>query len=182
MIVNPGTGLTRQVKTSSEGYYTFPLLPPANYTVTVRREGFSPVELKNVILNVNDQRSLQIQLKVGSVSQSVTVTENASLIQESSAVGTVIDRQFVGNLPLNGRSFQSLILLTPGVTVASAGTNDYGQFSVNGQRASTNYFTVDGVSANIGISNCSVRRHEWGAGRVVPGTERLWRHQQPGFG
>jgi hypothetical protein len=152
-LFNPATGLRRQVTTNKDGSFIFPLLPPATYTITAQHDGFSAMQMDNIILNVNDQRIIQITLKVGQVSTAITVTEESPLINNSAAVSTVINRQFVGNLPLNGRSFQSLILLTPGVTVTSANTGDYGQFSVNGQRASTNYFTVDGVSANIGISN-----------------------------
>src|SRR5258708_5263465 len=71
---------------------------------------------------------------------------------ESAAVSTVVDRQFAENIPLNGRSFQSLIQLTPGVVLTANNGSDTGQFSINGQRANSNYWTVDGVSANIGIS------------------------------
>jgi hypothetical protein len=71
---------------------------------------------------------------------------------ESGTVSTVINRTFVENVPLNGRSFQTLIQLTPGVVVTPSTFNDQGQFSVNGQRADANYFTVDGVSANFGVT------------------------------
>ena len=71
---------------------------------------------------------------------------------ESGTVSTVIDHTFVENLPLNGRSFQTLIMLTPGVVVTATAFDDQGQFSVNGQRADANYFTVDGVSANFGVT------------------------------
>jgi hypothetical protein len=64
----------------------------------------------------------------------------------------VTDRTFVENLPLNGRSLQTLIMLTPGVVVTATAFDDQGQFSVNGQRADANYFTVDGVSANFGVT------------------------------
>jgi hypothetical protein len=67
-------------------------------------------------------------------------------------VSTIVDRQFAENMPLNGRSFQSLIQLTPGVVLTANNGVDTGQFSVNGQRPNANYWTVDGVSANIGIS------------------------------
>jgi len=151
-LTNPATGLKREMKTNTEGYFTFALLPPGRYTVRAERSGFSPLQIPEVTLNVGDQRAIQIQLKVGKVDETVTV-DGASLINESPAVGTVIDRQFVGNLPLNGRSFQSLILLTPGVTVVPSSDVTPGQFSVNGQRSNANYFTVDGVSANLGVSN-----------------------------
>ena len=74
---------------------------------------------------------------------------------ESAAVSTVVDRQFAENLPLNGRSFQTLIQLTPGVVLTTSSYASDGQFSVNGQRADSNYWMVDGVSANIGVSSSS---------------------------
>ncbi len=148
-VENIGTGLKRQTTTSTEGNFTVPLLPPGTYTVRAQREGFSPVQVSSVVLNVGDQKALQIQLKAGNISEMVQIVNEAPLIDTSPAVGTVIDRQFVENLPLNGRSFQSLILLTPGVVVAG-GLGRPGQFSVNGQRSNANYFTVDGVTANNG--------------------------------
>jgi hypothetical protein len=88
------------------------------------------------------------------VSETVIVNAGDALnINTTDAtVSTVVDRQFAENLPLNGRSFQSLIQLTPGVVLTVNNGFDTGQFSVNGQRASSNYWVVDGVSANIGIS------------------------------
>jgi len=149
--INVNTNARRQTKTSETGDFTFPLLQPSVYLIRVERDGFAPVEVKGVALNVGDQRALQIQLKIGAVGETVTVQAESS-IQESAAVGTVVDRQFVANLPLNGRSFQALIALTPGVVQTKASGSTPGQFSVNGQRADANYFTVDGVSANIGHS------------------------------
>jgi hypothetical protein len=146
-VTNADTGLRREAVTDSQGYFVVPLLPPGRYNVAAKRQGFSTLEVNNVVLNVNDQRALKIQLKVGQISESVIV-EGASLIQtESATVRTVIDRQFVENLPLNGRSFSTLIELTPGTVLAK----EEGQFSVNGQRTDANYFTVDGVGANVAI-------------------------------
>jgi hypothetical protein len=152
-VTNAATGMKRQATTSGAGTFTIPLLPPSTYTVLVENQGFTPAEIRDVVLNVNDNVSLNIELKVGQVGATVDVKSDASLINESPAVGTVVDRQFVSNIPLNGRSFQSLITLTPGVVLTRAGASNFnpeqGQFSVNGQRANSNYFTVDGVSANI---------------------------------
>lgn len=150
--VNDATNLVRKTTTSADGFFTFPLLPPGVYTLNVERDGFVPVGKRDLILNVGDQRSLLIQLRVSGVAAEVNVTSNASLLNESPSVGTVINREFVENLPLNGRSFQSLINLTPGIVQTAADEfGGGGQFSVNGQRANANYFTVDGVGANIGI-------------------------------
>jgi hypothetical protein len=151
-ITNVGTALQRRAKTNGDGYFTIPLLPPGTYSLRAEREGFAPVETRNIILNVNDQRAMHIQLKVGAIGTTVNVVNEASLIDESPAVATVVDRQFVANLPLNGRSFQSLISLSPGAVLTKATDSEPGQFSVNGQRANANYFTVDGVSANVGVA------------------------------
>src|SRR6202035_4948822 len=104
--------------------------------------------------NVQDHLEQNFKLAVGSVSESITVEGGAPLVDtESAAVSTVVDRQFAENLPLNGRSFQTLIQLTPGVVLTTSNFGDSGQFSVNGQRAASNYWMVDGVSANIGMGS-----------------------------
>jgi Carboxypeptidase regulatory-like domain/TonB-dependent Receptor Plug Domain len=150
--INTGTAMQRDTTTDDRGNYVFVLLPPGTYIVRVQAQGFATVENSNVILNVGDQKSLRIQLKAGNISEMVKVTGDAPLINESPAVGTTVDRQFVENLPMNGRSFQSLFRLTPGVAITKTADNgEQGQFSVNGQRPDSNYFTVDGVSANIGV-------------------------------
>jgi len=149
-IVNPSTGFSREATTNDSGVYTFPSLAPGSYTLTVRSTGFASVEIKDVVLNVNDRRSFEIHLKVGQIGELVQVTAEPSLVDESPAVANTIDRTFVENLPLNGRSFQSLISLSPGIVVAAASITDQGQFNVNGQRSSSNGFYVDGVSANFG--------------------------------
>jgi len=150
-VENLGAGLKRQTTSNSEGYFVVPLLPPGIYNVRAERDGFATTDTREITLNVGDQRALLIRLRIGSVSATINVADKAAPVNESAAVGTVIDRQFVGNLPLNGRSFQSLIALTPGVVFTKANNSEPGQFSVNGQRANANYFTVDGVSANVGI-------------------------------
>ena len=151
-VTNASTGLKRQATTSGAGTFTIPLLPPSTYTVLVENQGFTSAEIRGVVLNVNDNVSLNIELKVGSVGATVDVKSDARIVNESPAVATTVDRQFVENIPLNGRSFQSLITLTPGVVLTKTTFNEQGQFNVNGQRANANYFMVDGVSANAGVS------------------------------
>ena len=109
-----------------------------------------------MILHVQDALEIDFEMTLGAASETVTVEAGAPLVNtESATVSTVIDRTFVENLPLNGRSFQTLIMLTPGVVVTATAFDDQGQFSVNGQRADANYFTVDGVSANFGVTGHS---------------------------
>ena len=102
--------------------------------------------------------AINFTLPVGALSEIVTVEGGAPLVNtESASVSTVVDRQFAENLPMNGRTFQTLIELTPGVVTTASNLEDGGQFNVNGQRANTNYWTVDGVGANVGISTYSTR-------------------------
>jgi Carboxypeptidase regulatory-like domain/TonB dependent receptor/TonB-dependent Receptor Plug Domain len=148
-VTNTGTGLQRLTTSNSDGLFTLPLLPPGNYTVEVRCEGFSPAEIRNLVLEVGDQITRRIRLKVSGIGESIIITSGEGIVRESASVGVVVNRQFVENLPLNGRSFQSLIELTPGVVPTVTAGSEQGQFSVNGQRANANYFMVDGVSANV---------------------------------
>src|SRR4029077_492325 len=119
----------------------------------IEKPGFKKLIKPDVILHVQDALEIDFEMTLGAASDTVTVEAGAPLVNtESGTVNTVIDRTFVENLPLNGRSFQTLIMLTPGVVVTVTGFQDQGQFSVNGQRADANYFTVDGVSANFGVT------------------------------
>ncbi len=153
-VLNAGTSLQREVSSNDQGDFVVPVLSPGTYQVRARRDGFAQLEIPNVVLNVGDQKALQSPLKAGDVNATVTVDSSAEAIRTDGSVGTVVDRQFVANMPLNGRSLQSLISLTPGTvfTPVTGGSNGGGQFSVNGQRANANYFTIDGVSANYGVS------------------------------
>ncbi len=155
-VQNDATSHKREVTSNSSGAFAVPLLPPGNYTLTALRDGFAPVKLTNIVLNVNDERSLRIQLKPGNISETVNVTSEGPLLNnESPAVGTVVNQQVIENMPLNGRSFQSLIALVPGIVFTNSTPMSPGQFSVNGQRTNANYFSVDGVSGNIGAGAMS---------------------------
>jgi hypothetical protein len=174
-VLNPATSLERRATAAADGHFVVPLLSPGTYTVKAEHQGFAVCEIRNVILNVGDDKLLQIQLKAGAISETVQVTGEAGLINESPATGTLVDRQFVENMPLNGRSLQSLIALTPGVVFLKVDTNPIaqGQFSVNGQRPDANYFTVDGVSANYHISTGSGSFAGESAAGSLPGLTAL---------
>ena len=147
------TGIVTTSVTNRMGLYVFTELEPGHYRLVVRKQGFKEAVVDNLLLVVQDRREQNFALPVGSVSETVTVNAGTPMINtQDASVSTVVDRQFAENLPLNGRSFQTLIDLTPGVVVTSSNGADTGQFSVNGQRAVSNYWTVDGVSANVGSS------------------------------
>jgi hypothetical protein len=152
VLLNVDTALKRETTTTDRGYFSVPLLPPGRYTLRAQLNGFGPIQMDNIVLNVNDQVAVSIRMKVAPIGEEVTVIAEPSRINTSPAVATIIDRGFVSNLPLNGRSFQSLIAMVPGVVQTKASADNPGQFSINGQRANANYFTVDGVSANIGTT------------------------------
>jgi hypothetical protein len=120
----------------------------------VRKDGFANVSVDNVLLNVGDDKTLEVTLQIGAQSETVSVNGDQSTINTTDgSVSTVIGRQFVANIPLNGRSFQDLISMTPGVVTQSPQTTNTspgsgGDFSINGQRTESNYYMVDGVSAN----------------------------------
>ncbi|MGA3264530.1 MAG: TonB-dependent receptor, partial [Terracidiphilus sp.] len=151
-IGNIDTGVTQTTKTTGDGFYSLTGLMPGRYSMTVRKQQFKTVSVVGITLNVQDNLSRDIVLPVGPATESVTVDGNALVLDTTdAAVSTVIDSTFVENMPLNGRSFQTLIMLTPGVVLTQTSASDQGQFSVDGERADGNYFTIDGVSANIGI-------------------------------
>ena len=107
----------------------------------------------DVALHVQDALEIDLEMALSDTSETITVKAGAPLVNaESATVSTVVEHGLVENPPLNGRSFQTLILLTPGVVANVTSFQDQGQFSVNGQHADANYFTVDGVSANFGVT------------------------------
>lgn len=148
-LTNRETKVSTEVKTNATGTYTFSTVAPGPYQLTVQAQGFSQQVIERLVLHVQDRVSQDVALQVGSAAQSVTVTtEMVPLNTQDASVGTVVERQQIENTPLNGRTFQGLITLAPGVASVSGGQNNPGQFVVNGQRTDTSYFTVDGVSAN----------------------------------
>jgi hypothetical protein len=156
IVVNEATRVQYSTKTNAEGIYVVPSLPPGPYRIQIAKIGFKTIIKPNIILHVQDALGINFTLPIGAASEVITVQGGAPLIDtESGTVSTVIDRNFVGNLPLNGRSFNTLLQLTPGVVIApsSAAGGQPGQFSVAGQRTDANNFTVDGVSANFGVNS-----------------------------
>jgi len=150
-VENPETGATRVVSSNAQGEYSVPALLPGRHNISVEANGFQTLHQNGVVLEVDQRARLDFALTIGSTAESMTVEGNAPPLNTSDAsVSTVIGNRFVENLPLNGRSFSSLIDLTPGVVLVPSNNFDQGQFSVNGQRPDANYFLVDGVSANLG--------------------------------
>lgn len=182
-IKNVETNQSATVKTNQDGLYNIPSLRPGHYLISARKPGFKTVTVTQLDLNVQDNVVRNFALQVGSIAETVTVTADQNNINTTDgSVGTVVDQSYVQNMPLNGRSFQDLILLTPGVVTQTpqaqapsvggfTGLGQTGEFSVNGQRAESNYYTVDGVSANVGAATGQVMEQSAGSsGSVAAGT------------
>jgi hypothetical protein len=150
VFTNVNTGIASTTTTNGQGVYSLPALQPGIYRANLTKEGFKSVVKPDIELHTQDQVSLNFSLELGSVSETVTVSANAEhMATDNPAVGMLVTRDFVENLPLNGRSFQDLIALAPGTVSESGGS---GFFSINGQRMDSNYYTVDGVASNLSPS------------------------------
>jgi hypothetical protein len=151
--INEDTGFRRIAYSRSDGGYTVASLEPGVYKITVRKAGFRTLMRFGVKIEVSQPARLDFTLPVGSMQEAITVEGAAPLLNsEDGSVGTLVARDEIENLPLNGRGLISLIDLAPGTIVTPATRGEAGQFTVNGQRPNTHYFMVDGVSANNGVS------------------------------
>jgi hypothetical protein len=152
-VVNDETGFRRTALSRADGGYVVASLQPGLYKITVRKEGFRTVVQLGVKLDVAQPARVDFALPLGSMQETITVQGSRTpLHAEDASVGTLVTHDFVEKLPLNGRGLLSLLELAPGTVVTPATRGEAGQFTANGQRPNTNYFTVDGVSVNSGVS------------------------------
>jgi Carboxypeptidase regulatory-like domain len=184
-VISLETGTRSSTRTNREGLFTVGNLLPNTYRIEVSKPGFKTVIKPDVILHVQDVVAVNFTLPVGAAAESITVEAGAPMINTTNAsVSTVIDQTYVKNMPLNGRSLQDLILLTPGIVTqssqsvlsnlaGSAGLGLTGEFSVNGQRAESNNYTVDGASANLGATPGVFMISAAGASGSLPGATAL---------
>ena len=162
-VTDQGTGVTRKVSTDGGGHYIVTQLPPAVYTISVASKQFATERRTGVELQVNQNATLDFKLSVSGVNQVVEVTGAPPALDATSAtIGTVIGHQQVVDLPLDGRQFTQLVLLTPGaapvegpqqasktITLGAGGISP----ATNGQRPQQNNFTMDGVLNNSIYTN-----------------------------
>ena len=155
VILNEETGIARAVETDAEGRYSAPSLGLGNYRVTGTHEGFQTEIRNGIVLTVGREAVVDLMLTVGAVSQALEVTGEAPLVETSTAsLGSLVDDHTIRALPLNGRSYDQLALLQPGVTLTSPGQTSGApfpagtgkRFSVGGQRPNTNNFLLDGTN------------------------------------
>jgi hypothetical protein len=155
-ITNTETNISLRSETNDQGLYTVPGIKPGPYSITVERSGFKKFVRSGITLQVNQTARIDVSLQVGELSTVVEVTGDAALLEtENSSRGSVIDQKKIVDLPLNGRDYNQLALLSPGVlpgTPRLASVNFKGVLNVNGNRTFNNVFLLDGVD-NISYSN-----------------------------
>jgi hypothetical protein len=154
-IVNSSTGFTRTAKTGSDGGYTFVEVLPGTYTLTVEATGFKKYEQAGVVLQVELPATVNVQMKVGSTSEVVSVTAEAQALNTTDAsLGNTMGTNEIENLPLDHENTVLLLSLQPGVTLPSDNDSyatsiyDSRAGMVNGERSDQNNITLDGVSNN----------------------------------
>jgi outer membrane receptor protein involved in Fe transport len=158
-VKNVNTGLARTVTTSEDGTYSVPELPIGTYSVTVEKTGFKQGLVTGIRVEVSSEVRADVALQPGTVAEVVEVRgeELPQVESTSNVLGGIVESRVVTNLPVNGRDYQKLINLVPGVTSSPDQITDspgsYGVFSVNGARGRANNFLLDGTDMNDGYRN-----------------------------
>src|ERR1700676_4172552 len=158
-IRNTATGITRGITVDAVGFYTAPNLLPGNYEVTFSASGFATEVNRGITLTVGAQQVLNASMRVGQISQQVTVTGEAPTVElASSALNAVVEAPTIVGLPLNGRSWTDLASLQPGVAGVETqvafgdsgrGNRGFGaQIIISGARPTQNNYRLDGISLN----------------------------------
>src|SRR3954453_4985428 len=156
---NVNTGLERTTQTSDDGSYSVPELPIGTYNVTATQTGFQTAVISNVAVDVAAEKRVDFVFRAGQVSEKVEVSGEALPQGETPTdpLGTTFTAAQAKNLPLNGRDFQKMIFLTPGVAGSPDEITDspgsFGIFSMNGARGRSNNFLLDGTDMNDGYRN-----------------------------
>jgi hypothetical protein len=158
-ITDEKTGTSRTVTTNEDGFFNAPSLPAGRYTLAASPSGFKKTIATGVELHVSENKTVNLDLQVGQVTETVTITSETELVEtRSGEVSSLVSQKQVTELPLNGRNYAQLALMVPGVspvTQAGAGGSfaargtglDAGvDFSSNGNQSNTNLWTVDGVN------------------------------------
>src|SRR5437667_6132312 len=156
---NVNTGLSRTVTTSDDGTYSVPELPIGTYSVTVEKAGFKQGVVTGIQVEVASERRADVALQTGEIATRVEVNadELSQVESTSNVLGGIVESKVVTNLPVNGRDYQKLIFLVPGVSGSPDQITDspgsYGVFSVNGARGRSNNSLLDGTDMNDGYRN-----------------------------
>jgi len=145
---NAATGLTFKGVSNESGNYVISALPPGVYGLSVSAPGFATVNRPGITLNVKARVEVNLSLRPGDVKESIEVTGEAPVLEsESSSVSQLVDNKSLVTLPLNGRNYSQLALLSPGA-VPNIGSRAQDGFSINGARTFQNTYLIDGIDNN----------------------------------
>jgi Carboxypeptidase regulatory-like domain/TonB-dependent Receptor Plug Domain len=156
VITEETTGQVRTVKTDDDGDYSAQSLPVGRYSVTVAPQGFKKTIATGVEVHVSDRVVVDLNLEVGQVTETVTISDAAQLVEtESGKVSSLVSEKQVTELPLNGRNYAALVTLVPGLSAPNeggafgtrgTGLDSHVDVSVNGNQSNANMWTIDGVN------------------------------------
>ncbi len=158
-IRNLDTGLTRESTTSDDGSYSAPELPIGNYSVTVEKSGFRAAVVTGIRVEVSSERRADVTLQPGELAQKIEVSGDVlpQVESTSNVLGGIVEARVVTNLPINGRDYQKLIFMVPGVSgspdMITDSPGSFGIFSLNGARGRSNNYLLDGTDMNDGYRN-----------------------------
>lgn len=146
---NLGTAAVLRSKTSKVGFFVFASVEPGRYDLEAEAPGFDETVIRGIKIDTAANESQDITLQIRQSAETVTVTEQSELNATNGTVSTVISHGFIENMPLNGKDMTTLFELSPGTILNAGGPTDSGGgFSVDGQRPTANYLTIDGASGN----------------------------------
>ncbi len=161
ILTDVNKGFTYTAQTDDTGRYLLRSLPPGTYKLAATAPGFKASVRDGIVLNVDDNSSIDIKLEVGAPQETIQVVSEAPLLStQDASTGQVLNRNFVNDLPLLGRNALDLLRLAPGVSRsagASYGTESNNNIVVNGSRNSQADVLIDGVTANITDSHGGVQ-------------------------
>ncbi len=149
VLIDSRWGTVHQGDTNVAGVVTFDSLRPSDYSLEAVKAGFEKARIERLVVAVRDRQSLRLELKVAGAKTSITVTDAVQGVTTDASPGLSVDQNYIQNLPVNGRSMEALVMMTPGITSAAGGMGGAGGgFNANGLRSNTNYYTMDGLSLN----------------------------------
>lgn len=159
--IHQANGLEYSTQSSETGNYVLTALPIGNYDLSATSEGFQTLLRPNIALNAGSRARVDVQLQVGSVTETVEVTADLPLLEsETSSLGQAIENTTITQMPLNGRNYQELAVLTAGVLPSRRQNFVEDAFSVNGAGFDQNVFTLDGADNNNYFSGVVVASNQ----------------------
>ena len=168
-LISLGTGAVHSQTASGTGEYSFTEIAPGNYRLSVAGKGFQRKDYTQITIVLNETHELNVALDAGEVTTVVEVTGDVStVVSLDTSVGSIIDSKQILDLPLNGRDFQNLIILTPGAVRTASGENQGSGISAGGSRGTNNNYIIDGGDANDPRVPSGVAGASGGAVSAVP--------------